>query len=163
MTKSEVWKGESRAAVAGLTLLRIVTGVILAAHGWEKLVGYADWQQNVASLGLPLPQVLAPLAIAAELGGGVALILGLLTRVAALGAAFNMAVAIGTVHWAHGLFAKDNGFEFPLLLMVSALFFTLRGAGAWSLDALWNRPGQRVAVERRSHGYASTRGHHRYT
>jgi putative oxidoreductase len=138
---------ESRVGTVGLTLLRMITGVILAAHGWEKLVGYSEWHGTVVSLGLPLPDVMAPLAIAGELGGGVGLVLGLLTRVAGLGAAVTMGVAIATVHISHGLFARDNGFEFPLLLLASSLFFVLRGGGAASLDALWSRrPGDR-AVE----------------
>ena len=164
---TEIWRRESRAAVVGLTLLRMVTGVILAAHGWEKLVGYSDWQNSVASLGLPMPHVLAPLAIAAELGGGVGLVLGLLTRLAGLGAAINMGVAIATVHWGHGLFAKDNGFEFPLLLLVSALFFLLRGAGAASLDSLWSRHGDRIVAEpdrRQAGDYSAPRRHqHQHT
>jgi len=136
---------ESRIGIVGLTLLRMITGVILTAHGWEKLVGYREWHDSVVSLGFPLPDVMAPLAIAAELGGGVGLVLGLLTRVAGLGAAVNMAVAIATVNISHGLFARDNGFELPLLLLASALFFVLRGGGAASLDALWSRrPGDRV-------------------
>jgi putative oxidoreductase len=148
----ESWKRESRGATVGLTLLRMITGVILAAHGWEKLVGYQDWHDNVAGMGLPLPALLAPLSIAAELGGGVALVLGLLTRLAALGVVVNMAVAIATVHLSHGLFARDNGFEFPLLLLTSGLFFMLRGAGVVSLDALWSRPGQGVTVEHTRYG-----------
>jgi hypothetical protein len=56
-------------------------------------------------------------------------------------------VAIATVHFSHGLFARDNGFEYPLLLLVSCLFFVLRGAGAVSLDALWSRPGGRAAPD----------------
>jgi len=141
------WKGESRAGVVGLTLLRMVTGVILAAHGWEKLIGYQEWHAQVVQLGIPFPDVAAPLAIAAELGGGVGLVVGLLTRLAAFGAAFNMGVAIATVHFSHGLFARDNGFEYPLLLLVSCLYFVLRGAGAVSLDALWSRPGGRVVTD----------------
>jgi putative oxidoreductase len=138
---------ESRAGTVGLTLLRMITGVILTAHGWEKLVGYREWHDTVVSLGLPLPDVMAPLAIAGELAGGIGLVLGLLTRVAGLGAAITMAVAIATVHISHGLFARDNGFEFPLLLLASSLFFVLRGGGAASLDALWSRkPGDRVVT-----------------
>ena len=147
-----LWNRESRAATAGLTLLRMTAGVILAAHGWEKLVGYQEWHDNVAGMGLPLPAVMAALSIAAELGGGVALVLGLLTRVAALGIVVNMAVAIATVHFSHGLFARDNGFEYPLLLLVTGLFFMLRGAGAVSLDAMWSRPGERAQVEHARYG-----------
>ena len=147
-----LWNRESRPATAGLTLLRMTAGVILAAHGWEKLVGYQEWHDNVAGMGLPLPAVMAALSIAAELGGGVALLLGLLTRLAALGIVVNMAVAIATVHISHGLFMRNNGFEFPLLLLVTGLFFMLRGAGAVSLDAMWQRPGERAQGEHARYG-----------
>ena len=126
----------------------MIAGLIFTAHGWQKLVGYDEWHGAVASMGLPMPDVLAPLAVAGEFAGGLGLILGLLTRIAALGAMTVMVVAIATVHWTHGLFAKDNGFEFPLLLATTAFFFLLRGAGAVSLDALWQRPRSRVVVAR---------------
>jgi putative oxidoreductase len=144
---SEVWKRESRAAVVGLTLLRVIAGIILTAHGWQKLVGFTEWRNVVVGLGLPMPTLMAALAVAGELGGGVGLILGLLARVAGFGAAAVMTVAIATVHISHGLFAQQNGFEYPLLIWATAVFFMLRGAGPFSLDALWSNPRERVVVE----------------
>lgn len=144
---SEIWKRETRAAVVGLTLLRMTAGIILAAHGWEKLVGFHQWRDTVAGLGVPMPNLLAALAVAGELGGGVGLILGLLARVAGFGAAAVMTTAIALVHINHGLFAQNNGFEHPLMLWATAVFFMLRGAGPISIDALWSNPRERVIVE----------------
>jgi putative oxidoreductase len=142
----EIWKRESRAAVFGLTLLRVTAGVILTAHGWQKLVGFGEWRDTVAGLGLPMPTLMAALATAGELGGGIGLVLGLLARIAGFGAAAVMTVAIATVHITHGLFMQNNGFEHPLMLWATAVFIMLRGAGPISIDALWNPKG-RVVVE----------------
>lgn len=117
-----------------LTALRIGVGFILAFHGWLKLTGYDAWHDQVVQLGLPMPDVLAPLAIAGELGGGIGLMIGFLTPIAALGTLTNMLVAIFAVHLGNGLLAKDGGFEFPLTLALVSLFFVLRGAGRFSVD-----------------------------
>jgi putative oxidoreductase len=116
--------------------LRVTCGVILAAHGWLKLMDVAAWQQQLASLGIATPKVLAYCAIAGEFLGGVGLIVGLLTPLAALGPACVTAAAIVLVHWGNGLFMANNGFEFPLALLVASLFFMAHGGGAWSLDAV---------------------------
>jgi putative oxidoreductase len=126
---------ESKSGVTGLTLARITLGVIMAAHGFQKLTGFEQWHGHVVSMGLPFPDVAAWLAVAGELLGGLGLIVGLFTPVAAFGVVCTMLVAIAKVHWSHGLFAQDNGFEYPLLILASSLFFMLRGAGPFSLDA----------------------------
>lgn len=135
-----------RTRAIGLTLLRITAGVIIAAHGWQKVVGFSEWQGQVQQMGLPLPEIAARLAVVGELGGGIALILGLLTPVAALLVAITMATAIAAVHASNGLFAADGGFEFPLLLGMTALFFVLRGGGPYSVDALIGRRRDRGAT-----------------
>lgn len=117
------------------TALRVTCGVILAAHGWQKLLGLEAWQGQLASLGVSAPNVLAYFALAGEFLGGVGLILGLLTPLAALGTACVMAAAIILVHGGNGLFMANNGFEFPLALLIASLFFMAHGGGAWSLDA----------------------------
>lgn len=119
-----------------LTLLRVTVGVIMVVHGWLKLTGYEGWQQNLAGMGVPLPEIAAPLAVAGELAGGVGLILGALTPVAAFGVLCVMLVAIFQVHLGNGLLAKNGGFEYPLTLAVISLFFIVRGGGPISVDRL---------------------------
>lgn len=111
----------------------------MAAHGWLKIQAFGPTVEAFTNMGLPAPKVMVLLSIAAEFGGGLGLIVGLLTPLAALGVFINMAVAVFRVHWPHGLFAKDNGFEFPGILMLTALYFVIRGGGPISLDALFCR------------------------
>lgn len=118
-----------------LTLLRISTGVIMAAHGWLKLQDLQATIEQFGSMGIPKAAVY--LAIAGELGGGLGLIVGLLTPIAAFGVFCTMLVAVLHVHLKNGLFAKDGGFEYPLTLMMVAFYFIMRGAGPVSLDALF--------------------------
>jgi len=122
-----------------LTLLRVFTGVVMAAHGWLKIQGFEETVGHFTAMGMPMPKVMVSLAIAGELGGGLGLIVGFLTPLAALGVFFTMAVAVFKVHLGNGLFAKDGGFEFPATLMFVALFFVMRGAGPISIDALFCR------------------------
>lgn len=128
-----------RVDAIGLTLLRLTAGVIMTAHGWQKVATFPQWQGTVEQLGLPMPEVAARLAIVGELGGGIALILGLLTPVAGLLILGVMATAIATVHAGKGLFSADGGWEFPLLLGMTALYFVARGGGPYSVDALIER------------------------
>lgn len=120
-----------------LTLLRISIGVVMAVHGWAKLQNLAQTTEMFASLGLPYVKVMTYLAIAGELGGGIGLILGLITPLAAFGVACVMGVAVVMVHGSNGLLMKNNGFEYPMILFFVALFFIFHGAGPISLDAVF--------------------------
>jgi len=122
-----------------VTLLRISTGVIMVMHGLDKIHDIPAWTNQLTSLGVPSPQIMAYLAIAGEFGGGLGLLVGLLTPIAALGIMSNMAVAIFKVHWHNGLAAKNNGFEYPLTLFMIGFFFFCYGAGPVSLDRLFCR------------------------
>lgn len=119
-----------------LTILRITAGIIMMVHGWLKLTDYAGWQQNLTNMGMPEPEIFAPIAIAGELAGGIGLIVGLLTPIAAAGVLSTMLTAIFLVHLPNGLLAKDGGFEYPLTMACVALYFVVRGAGPISLDHL---------------------------
>jgi putative oxidoreductase len=115
-------------------ILRAACGVIFIVHGYGKLFsGMADFKAFVVSLGLP--EILAWVAAGIEFFGGAALILGLLTRWAALGLAAVMVVAILKVHLPHGL-TGDQGYEYPLALLAISLSLMLVGGGPISLDAL---------------------------
>jgi hypothetical protein len=80
--------------------------------------------------------------------GGLGLVFGLLTRVAALAVVSLLAVAIGAVHWNHGLFTQNGGFEFPLVLLTGALFFLLAGPDSLSADTLLRRRARDRAIQR---------------
>ncbi|UTF61573.1 DoxX family protein [Gilvimarinus sp. DA14] len=129
----------------GALALRVPVGVILLAHGAQKLFGWfggygiegtGQWME---SIGLAPGYVMAGLAGSAEFFGGAALILGLLVRPAAIVSAFTMLVAIVTVHLGNGLFMSNNGYEFALALLAASVSLAFSGAGSVSLDQLWAR------------------------
>ncbi len=127
------------------TILRVVLGIVFFAHGAQKMLGWFGGFGFTGTMGyltgmMHIPAVFAFLAIAAEFFGGLGLLLGLLTRVAAFGIAVNMLVAIVTVHSQFGFFAnwsgtqKGEGFEYHLLALAMCAFLMIRGAGAASVD-----------------------------
>lgn len=132
---------------AAITVLRLATGVVFFAHGAQKMLGWFGGYGFTGTMGfltgmLHIPAVFAFLAIAAEFFGGLGLILGLLTRVAAFGIFCNMLVAVAMVHRQFGLFMnwagtqKGEGFEFHILALAITVLLMIRGAGAASLDRL---------------------------
>lgn len=139
---------QSKAGTAAL-ILRVPVGLILAAHGAQKLfgwfggnglVGTARW---LSSMGMEPGLLMAVLAGSAEFFGGLALVLGVLTRPAAVVAAFTMLVAIFSVHIGNGLFAADGGYEYALVLMVALIALAIQGGGYLSIDkALSEKIGQ---------------------
>ena len=122
---------------AGLTLLRTITGVTFAAHGSQKLFiyGFDGVGGAFAQMGVPFPGVMGPLVGFVELFGGLALIAGLLTRLAGVGLTAVMLGAMFLVHLPAGFFLP-NGYEFVLMLAASATTLAITGAGRYSLDAL---------------------------
>lgn len=118
-------------------VLRLATGAIFAMHGYQKLQGgLAGTTGFVSSLGFPMPEVFAVLLIAAELVGGIFLILGFLTRLAAKALAIVSLFALFLVHLANGFFMATGGYEFILLLLAASVSLMLTGAGKWSLDRM---------------------------
>jgi putative oxidoreductase len=122
--------------------LRLPLGIIFAAHGAQKLFGWfggyglqgtGQWME---SIGLGPGVLMAALSGSAEFFGGLALILGLLTRPAALVLAVTMLVAIFTVHFSNGLFMSNNGYEFGLALLAGAVSLLISGGGRASVDRL---------------------------
>ncbi|MBA3469573.1 MAG: DoxX family protein [Herpetosiphonaceae bacterium] len=122
----------------GIALLRIVTGIIFFVHGWQKLFtfGYEGTTGAFTGMGVPLPEIAAALAIAVELLGGLALILGFMTRLVAVPLAIDMLAALFMVHLSSGFFAANGGYEFVLLLAAASLALVLTGGGAFALDNL---------------------------
>lgn len=122
----------------GLALVRLAAGLVFVMHGWRKVqAGPAAVAESFAGLGLPLPMVSSLLATAAEFGGGLLLIAGLWTRLAAIPLAFTMLVAMVTVHLAQGFFLPQ-GYEYTLTLLAVCVGLALAGGGAPSVDA-WLR------------------------
>ena len=121
----------------GIAIVRIVTGIVFAAHGGQKLFqfGLAGVTDAFGKMGVPLPGVMGPFIALLEFFGGLALVVGLLTRLAALGLAFDMLGAILLVHLAAGFFLPA-GYEFALLLFATSLGLVLAGPGSLSIDAV---------------------------
>lgn len=132
---------------AGLTLLRAVTGVIFVAHGAQKLFvyGFDGVAGGFAQMGVPFPDVMGPLVGFVELFGGLALIAGLLTRLAGVGLTAVMLGALFLVHLPAGFFLP-NGYEFVLMLAGSATTLVITGAGQYSVDALLARRQQPIRL-----------------
>ena len=127
---------------AGLLLARLVLGLLMAAHGAQKLFGWfgghglAGTGGYFDSLGFRPGRVFALAAGLAEVGGGLLVALGFLGPVGAALIVSVMIVAALAVHRSGGLFAMNNGIEVPLLYAAGAFALALTGPGAYSVDAL---------------------------
>ncbi|UTV29419.1 DoxX family protein [Photobacterium atrarenae] len=130
---------QSKAGLAALSL-RIPAGIIFMAHGAQKLFGWFGGYglegtgQWMTSIGLEPGVLMALMAGSAEFFGGLFLLLGLLTRPAALTLAVTMGVAIVSVHLENGLFMANNGYEFGLALLAVSVSLLFSGAGSMSAD-----------------------------
>ena len=136
---------------AAIAILRLVLGLVFFAHGAQKLLGWFGGYGFTGTIGfftgmMHIPAPFAFLAIAAEFFGGLGLIFGLFTRVAAFGIFCNMLVAVAMVHHQFGFFMnwagtqKGEGFEFHLLALAMTGFLMIRGAGAASVDRTLSSP-----------------------
>ncbi len=131
-----------------LLIVRVVLGVIFFAHGAQKVFGWFGGHGLQGTIGyfqqaLRIPPALTVLAALTECFGGLAMVVGLLSRLAALGLIAVMLVAMAKVHWPHGFFlnwslqpGKGHGFEMNLALIGMALAVLVGGAGALSIDRL---------------------------
>ncbi|HEX9000087.1 MAG TPA: DoxX family protein [Blastocatellia bacterium] len=130
-------------AAWGLLLVRLVFGLGIAQHGWGKIQKPFTWMGADA----PVPGFLQALAALSEFGGGIALILGLLTPLALLGLTITLLVAITTVHLkaGHPFVARGGGpsYELAALYLAVSLLVLFAGPGRLSLDAKLFGRGQR--------------------
>lgn len=119
-----------------LLVLRLALATIMIAHGAQKVFGGMPRFQGLVS-NIGLPAWMAYLSAAAEFGGGILVLLGVLTRFAALAIAVDLAVAIVKVHVKAGL-RGPGGFEFPLAVVAIAFALIFFGAGPISLDSIFS-------------------------
>jgi putative oxidoreductase len=130
----------------GLLVLRVTLGLVLAAHGAQKLFGWFGGLglhgtgRGLAALGFHPGRRHAFVAGLVELTGGFLLALGLATPLAATTFVSVMFVAAVGVHMRNGFFITDNGYEYNLVLAVSALSLAFTGPGSLSLDAAFGLP-----------------------
>jgi putative oxidoreductase len=132
-----------------LTLARLVLGVVFFAHGAQKMLGWFGGYGFSGTMGYfthsGIPAPLAFLAIAAEFFGGIGLLAGFLSRVAAFGIVVNMVVAVLRVHLPMGFFMnwsgtqKGEGFEYHLLAIAIGIAIMVKGAGSLSMDRALSR------------------------
>lgn len=132
---------QATASALAWPLVRSTTGLLLMPHGAQKLFGWfggygltGTGQYFESALGMSPGVLFAALAGAVELFGGLALVLGLLTRPAALAVAVLLGVAL-SVHIPAGFFWTEGGIEYPLMWLSLALAIALRGGGPLSLDS----------------------------
>jgi putative oxidoreductase len=127
---------------AGLLVVRLVLGLLLAAHGAQKLLGWFGGPGLAAvaggfdSMGFRPGRLFAAVASLTEISAGLLLALGFLGPIGPALAISVMIVAMGSVHWKNGMFAANNGIEVPLLYATGAAALLLTGPGEFSLDAI---------------------------
>lgn len=136
--------GVNLTAPWGIALLRVVAGIIFLMHGQQKLFefGIGGVTGMMTGLGVPAPGLMAVIVTLVELVGGIALILGAFTRIAALLVAIDVLVAFFLVHMPNGFFASNGGVELVLILATVGVTLVLTGPGAMALDSI-------LPVERR--------------
>ena len=132
------------------SVVRLTLGIVFFAHGAQKMLGWFGGYGFHGTMAfftqmMHIPAPFAILAIAAEFFGGLGLIFGFLTRIAAFGIFSNMVVAIAMIHHNFGFFMnwtgmqKGEGFEYHLLTIAVAILLMIRGAGGASIDYLLAR------------------------
>ncbi len=126
----------------GITLIRIIVGVVFLAHGSQKVFGYGFSAVGgmFGHMGIPMAGFFGVVVPLVEFLGGLGLVVGLLTRWAAAFLVINMAVAVLKVHLGGGFFLP-RGFEYALTLLVVNIALLIAGSGAFAID---NKFGKRV-------------------
>ena len=135
-----------------LAVVRVVVGLVLAAHGAQKVLGVwggpglAGWTQGVTRMGMRAPVFWAWVSAFSELAGGIAFALGLLLPVVAAALTIQMSVAIVRAHWGKGFWNSKGGIEFPFTLGAIAAINGVVDPGAYSLDRALGLPAMGAGV-----------------
>ncbi|MGL4305743.1 MAG: DoxX family protein [Mycobacteriaceae bacterium] len=122
-------------------IARLGIGVIFIAHGWQKFFtnGIEATRAGFKAMEAPVPDLSAVVAATIELGGGIALVVGVLTPIAGILLALNMLGAFFIAHTGNGLFVTDGGYEYVLALGVASLLIAAVGPGKLSVDAIFGK------------------------
>jgi putative oxidoreductase len=135
-----------------LALVRVVVGLIIAAHGAQKVLGVwggpglAGWTQGISRMGMRPAAFWAWVSAFAELAGGFAFALGFLLPVVAAALSIQMAVAVARAHWSKGFWNTKGGIEFPFALGAIAAINGVADPGAYSLDRALGLPAMGAGV-----------------
>jgi putative oxidoreductase len=135
-----------------LALVRAVVGLVIAAHGAQKVLGVwggpglAGWTQGVTRMGMRPPAFWAWISAFAELAGGIAFALALLLPFVAAALTIQMGVAIARAHWGKGFWNSKGGIEFPFTLGAIAAISGVADPGAYSLDRTLGLPPMGAGV-----------------
>ena len=135
-----------------LALVRVVVGLVIAAHGAQKVLGVwggpglAGWTQGMTRMGMRPAAFWAWVSAFAELAGGVAFAFGFLLPVVAAALTIQMGVAISRAHWGKGFWNSKGGIEFPFTLGAIAAINGLADPGAYSLDRAVGLPPMGVGI-----------------
>ncbi|MHA6512876.1 DoxX family protein [Tessaracoccus sp. Z1128] len=133
-----------------LLVARVALGAILFAHGWQKYMQYtlAGTTAAFADMGVPLAAVAATVVATAEIVGGILLVIGALTRVAAAVNAVTLTGALFLVHAPNGVFIENNGVELVLGLAAGLVLLAVLGGGRFAVDGLLTRTRGAAQAER---------------
>ncbi|HEY1953241.1 MAG TPA: DoxX family protein [Gemmatimonadaceae bacterium] len=129
-----LFRASPRNVNLGLTILRIATAVVFINHGRQKLFvyGFTGVSGAFAHMGVPAPGLMGPLIGILEFFGGIALLIGLFTRLLSLAFVCDMLGAIFLVQLSKGF----GGFEFEFMLLCASLTLALAGAGRFGVDEM---------------------------
>ncbi|MEJ3653645.1 DoxX family protein [Actinomycetes bacterium KLBMP 9759] len=134
-----------------LLVSRLVLGIVLVAHGWQKVVtnGIGGTSRAFEGMGVPVPPVAATYAAVVELVGGALLIVGAATALVGVLVVLDMLGAAVIVHLSNGVFASDGGWELVGVIAAAAIALAATGAGRFSVDgALAARSAEAVGAGR---------------
>lgn len=129
----------------GITILRVMVGIVFLAHGGQKVFvyGFSGVQGAFGQMGIPMPTVLGPFVAVLELVGGLMLVVGVGTRWVSILLAIEMAVAVLKVHLSHGFFLP-GGFEYALMMFAASCAVALEGPGAAALGRTLSKKSARA-------------------